>query len=383
MKKILIFSEDFPPADGGIAQWAAGMAKSFQQLGYEVAVLTRFIDSKTAEVQTRESYAVSHIHGNYWKKLRTWYAHKGVRSVIKSGFVPDVVIATTWNLARGITSLAKKYGFRLILVVHGLEVTRKMTPMKQKWLQDTLNASDLVVSVSHFTKTRVVKQYGIAPENIMVLPNGVNPEQFFPMTALSDWRKKYELDGQKVILTLARLVERKGHDRVIQALPKILAEVPNVRYLISGKTNSDYAKHLMQLSCDLGVEKHITFIGYIEPEALNAHYNLCDVYIMPSYELTEKGDTEGFGITYLEANACEKPVIGGRSGGVLDAIEDGKSGFLVEPNCISEIEEKLLFLLKNDAAAKTIGKSGRERIMQSFTWKRIAEQLAAKLTAMH
>ncbi|ACF12767.1 glycosyl transferase group 1 [Chloroherpeton thalassium ATCC 35110] len=376
MKKILIFSEDFPPNVGGIAQWAAGMAESFQKLGYDVAVLTRFLSQEIADLQRRSSYPVRHMRGNYWKKLRTWYAYKGVKSLVKSGFLPDTVIATTWNLARGATGLAKKFGFRLIIVVHGLEVTRKMTPIKQKWLKETLNAADLIVSVSHFTKERVVSQHGIAPEKIMVLPNGVNPEQFFPISALSDWRRKYQLDGQKVILTLARLKERKGHDRVIQALPKILSEVPNVRYLISGKTDSDYARRLMQLCRDLNLEKQVTFIGYIEPEALNAHYNLCDVYIMPSYELTETGDTEGFGITYLEANACEKPVIGGRSGGVLDAIEDGKSGFLVAPDNILEIEEKLLLLLKNPEVAEKIGKYGRERILKSLTWERIAERLA-------
>ena len=100
---------------------------------------------------------------------------------------------------------------------------------------------------------------------------------------------------------------------------------------------------------------------------------------MPSRELVDRGDTEGFGITYLEANACEKPVIGGRSGGVSDAVVDGTTGFLVNPDDIEEIADKLITLLSDPVLSKRLGKQGRERIENFYTWDVIAKKIAASI----
>jgi phosphatidylinositol alpha-1,6-mannosyltransferase len=112
---------------------------------------------------------------------------------------------------------------------------------------------------------------------------------------------------------------------------------------------------------------------------LPAFYNLCDAYIMPSREIASSGDTEGFGITFLEANACEKPVIGGNSGGVVDAIVDGETGLLVDPLDPAAIAEKAILLLTDKALAEKLGIQGRERIEKGFTWRVITEKMMKEL----
>jgi phosphatidyl-myo-inositol dimannoside synthase len=377
---IIIFSEDFPPKDGGIAQWAAGIAKSLHRMSYTVKVLTRHISTEAEKIQLQESYPVIQVYGNRWRQLRSYYTFRAMKALYNREKAPDVVIATTWNIARGITGLLKKHGTKLIVVIHGLEVTRKMNWMKRVWLIKTLKSAHRVIAVSNFTQERVISQYNIPPDNIITLPNGVDPERFHPLADVSILQKRFGLVDKKIILTLARLQERKGHDKVIEALPMVMKQVPNAHYLISGAKNGAFYKKISQQVKDMGLESHVTFTGYVEPEEINLFYNLCDVYIMPSRELKKNGDTEGFGITFLEANACEKPVIGGRSGGVVDAIENGITGYLVDPLDVEEIAQKLTLLLTNDQHAHLLGQQGRQRILKNYTWDAVASRIVDALS---
>jgi len=133
-------------------------------------------------------------------------------------------------------------------------------------------------------------------------------------------------------------------------------------------------KELEDLVKKLKLSEHVIFVGYIahEDEDLLKYYTACDVFIMPSREIKEKGDVEGFGIVYLEANACGKPVIGGKSGGVVDAIEDGVTGLLVDPQNINDISKALIKLLINKEYSSELGVTGRKRVEKEFNWKNIA-----------
>ena len=118
----------------------------------------------------------------------------------------------------------------------------------------------------------------------------------------------------------------------------------------------------------------MVFGGYVAPERLNEVYNLCDVYVMPSRVIEEEGDVEGFGITFLEANACGKPVVGGNSGGVPDAVVDGENGFLVDPTSPMEIANAVIQLVNDPALAERLGRQGLDRIGRGYTWNAIATQ---------
>lgn len=377
-RKVIIYSEDFPPYPGGIAQWAAGVANSLIKLGHEVRVITRYREKYSDKFQEWK-FLVQYVQGDHWKQLRSWYWYKSLKQLLNNGVLPDLIIATTWNCSRGLLAITKKNNIKLVTVAHGLEVTRKMSAIKKKWLSRTLKKNDYVISVSHFTRNKILEMYPVDPRKIIVFPNGVDLSIFKPELETHSLKKKHNLTDEKIILTLARVVERKGHDKVIEAIPAVLKKIPNLKYIIAGSYENSYYNKLQHLIVDLKFTEVVIFTGYIHPNEIPDYYNLCDVYIMPSRELESSGDTEGFGITYLEANACGKPVIGGNSGGVSDAIVDGETGFLVNPTDVDEIANKLFLLLSDPELAQKLGKNGRDRIKKSYTWDIITRDILDKV----
>jgi phosphatidyl-myo-inositol dimannoside synthase len=273
----------------------------------------------------------------------------------------------------------RRSGARMVCVAHGLEVTRRMPRLKRWWLERTLRRCHDLVAVSAFTRSAMAERFGLDAARILVLPNGVDPDRFRPDADVSALRQRHAWDAKRVILTLARVVERKGHDLVIRALPRIREQVPEVRYVIAGPDDGGETDRLRGLAEELGVGHAVEFTGGLSADEIPLYYNACDVYVMPSREVTRTGDTEGFGITFLEANACGKPVIGGRSGGVVDALEDGVTGFLVDPADADDLANRVILLLSDPELASRMGRAGRARVLASYTWARIAAELASRL----
>jgi phosphatidylinositol alpha-1,6-mannosyltransferase len=167
---------------------------------------------------------------------------------------------------------------------------------------------------------------------------------------------------------------------VIRALPHVLKRVPDARYVIAGPGFDDERARLRTLAEETGVAERVVFAGELPLEDIPLMYNACDVYVMASRVLEGAGDVEGFGITFLEANACGKPVIGGRSGGVPDAIEDGVNGYLVTPTDVGEIAARLIALLTDDVLAKAMAERAIARIKAGFTWDRITAAILATVS---
>jgi phosphatidylinositol alpha-1,6-mannosyltransferase len=182
-----------------------------------------------------------------------------------------------------------------------------------------------------------------------------------------------------MILTVGGLVQRKGHDLVIRAMPAVLSRVPDLLYVIVGEGPNRAA--LEALAESLGVRRSIHFAGRVAHERLPEYFALCDAYVMPSRARLEQADVEGFGLVYLEANACAKPAIGGRAGGVPDAIVHGKTGLLVDPGDVDDLARSIVTLLVNRELAATMGRQGLERVRASFTWTHVANRVREALAA--
>ena len=267
------------------------------------------------------------------------------------------------------------------MTVHGNEILhhRFRTPYWMGWMHRVFHAASAVLCVSSATSGKVLSVLGGGEKlerKIRVVRNGVDPDRFVA-GAVPSVRGRYGLDGKKVILTLARLVERKGQDKMIEALPAIKREIPDVRYVICGK-GSDEAR-LRRIAVEQGVSDEVVFAGFVPNEVRGAFYDVCDLYAMPSREIPEKGDVEGFGITYLEANAFGKPVIGGRSGGVAEAVIDGVTGILVDPWDVNAIASACIRLLKEPDLAERLGRQGRDRVKTEFSWDKICGELSDML----
>ena len=254
-----------------------------------------------------------------------------------------------------------------------------MQPSGQK-LQVGLRRADRVLAVSRFT-ANLVQKFGVFPDRIVIVHPGCDSDHFRPLCPTMELRQKLLGDRHKdkVILSIGNLVARKGHDMVIRALPRLRETVPEVTYLIVGEGSNRI--QLENLAIALGVRDRVVFAGPLA-EDLPDIYALSDVFVMPSREQIEECDVEGFGLAFLEASACAKPVVGGRSGGIPDAIVDGGTGLLVNPHDPEDIANALARLLTNNHLAIRFGQQGRTWVVKYFGWNRIAGQVQGILQSV-
>lgn len=255
----------------------------------------------------------------------------------------------------------------VLMYAHGEEIPRA----DARWgfyVRDMLRF-DGYIAASRYTRGKL-QELGISADRIRVVNSGVDIERFSPGPKPQYLADRYNLRGRRVLMTLARLDLRKGHDQVLRALPEVLQSVPDLCYLIVGA--GDELSRLQSMTAELGLADHVVFAGRIEDAEVADHYRLADVYIMPNRSL--HADTEGFGIVFLEANACGKPVIGGRAGGVPDAIEDGVSGLLVEGESVLAVQEAIVRLFTDTGLAERLGRNGLERARR-FAWPTQTERL--------
>jgi phosphatidylinositol alpha-1,6-mannosyltransferase len=217
----------------------------------------------------------------------------------------------------------------------------------------------LIVANTSNTKTELVKLQQ-APHRIAIIYPFIDPDRFRPNIDGSRVILRHRLIGKRILLTVARLDEVKGIDIVMRAMPHVLDAVPDAVYLIVG--DGPLRKRLKTLASELGISDRVIFTGRVDywSEELPQYYNACDVFVMTSRGTTRKGETESFGIAYLEAGACGKPVIGSRVGGVQEAIRDGVTGMLVDPTDVRDVANAAIRLLTDDRLAREMGQKGRQ-----------------------
>ena len=268
-------------------------------------------------------------------------------------------------------ALKRVLGTRLIFYIHGEEVTT-VTPYRfyGRRRKQHLARADAVVAVSGFTRQALIELMDVADDKIALIYNGVDLARFSPGPRNPALLRRYALDGKQVLLTVGRLVPRKGIDTTIRALPALLDTFPDLHYLVVGR--GPYRADLEALAAELGVSRHVSFAGGVPDDELVDHYRLCDLFVMPNRELANH-DTEGFGLVFLEANACGKPVIGGRAGGVVEAVRDGQNGLLVDGDDVAALERTIASVLGDAAFADALATRGLA-IAQASGWESRAQQ---------
>jgi phosphatidylinositol alpha-1,6-mannosyltransferase len=180
-------------------------------------------------------------------------------------------------------------------------------------------------------------------------------------------RKELNLEGKKVIVSVGRLVHRKGQDHLIESMPQILESVPDAHLLMVGK--GPYLEYLAKLVALNKLENHVSFIGRIQYAELPRFICAGDVFAMPSRSRLAGLEVEGLGIVYLEASSCGLPVIAGSSGGAPDAVIDGVTGFVVDGTDNQQIAKAAIELLNNPEKAKAMGMAGRQWIIDNWRWE--------------
>ena len=199
-----------------------------------------------------------------------------------------------------------------------------------------IRGAHAIVAVSRFTRDATARLGGtdVAPR-IALIENGVDPRRFRPGPKRADLLEFYGLTGAFVFVSVCRLLEKKGVDHALTAFAGLAAAFPRARYLVVG--DGPYRPRLEALAAELGVADRVIFTGLVAEEELVDHYRLGDVFVMPNRELAN-GDTEGFGLVFLEANACGLPVVAGCAGGSPDAVTDGENGLVVDGRDVVAVE---------------------------------------------
>jgi len=239
----------------------------------------------------------------------------------------------------------KKFGCKLINYIHGEEITSEFNSRLFKNRREKyLAQADAVIAVSNFTRQALINQMGVPADKIELIKNGVNTKIFVPRPKNHSLAKRYSLEEKKIIFSVGRLIPRKGFDMTIKALPAILEQHPDTHYLIAG--TGEYRTELEIIAAENNVTQHVTFAGRVPDEELVDHYNLCDLFAMPNREMPD-GDTEGFGLVFLEANACGKTVIAGNAGGAVEAVTHMDNGLIVDGCKPDEISNSIIKILSN------------------------------------
>lgn len=378
MTRRLFVSIDFPPEKGGIQNYVYGLVSNLPPS--ETFVLT---DSATEEMRAEterfdkeqpfpvyriglktKSVAVSFLQLLrllYWIiRLKTKH---GIREIHFGNVLP---VGMSGPLAKLLCNV------RYYTYIHGLDalsIIRKKRSYKYISLRFTLKFANKIVCNSNYTKRRLM-EIGIREEQLTIIPPGIHMEE--QKTRLADrpldaLRAKWKLEDKKVILTVARLVERKGHDVTLKALSRLVAEYPELCYVICG--DGPDRKRLSKLVAELELEPYVRFTGVVDDEELAGLYSLADLFIMPSREIGEKGDVEGYGIVFLEANYNRVPVIAGNSGGIPDAVLDNVTGYLVDPLSDGEIAMRIKSLLDNASLCREMGENGFRWVTENCLWK--------------
>lgn len=366
--KVLFITNDFLPRTGGVANFIHHLADQLGKRGHTVSILA-----------PRENGFDKIKPKNYhiywcpkWKRLASVPFIFYTLFLVLTRRIEKVFIGHVMS-THAIGCLVLKFLFRIpsAILTHGNDLRYSCsTTVDTIVVRYLLNNASLILCNSRFTaETLGAKGYTRKSE---IFHPGVDTTIFRPGVDISEIRKIYHLDGHKVILTVARLVEKKNIEGVLRALPKVIQAIPNVLYLIIGEGEKKEA--LEEISGQLGVKNHVLFLGRIENNLLPRYYCACDLYVMPSFEDKRSKDIETFGISYIEANACEKPVIGGRSGGVVDAIIEGETGLLVNPHDIDEIADAIIRLLRDSELARRIGENSRTRVEKELSWEKVGNQ---------
>jgi phosphatidylinositol alpha-1,6-mannosyltransferase len=220
-----------------------------------------------------------------------------------------------------------------------------------------------IVCIANFVRRVLHEDYGVSEEKLYVVyPKIDTDERQVDPHHVKVFRQEL-VGNNKLLLMVGRLAqERKGFDKAIEALPMILAREPDTKLMVAGPGDQTHLKCLAQ---QVGVEDQVVFVGEVERTQLMLLYAACDAFLLPT-RILPSGDTEGFGIVFLEANLMGRPVIGGRGGGTEDAIVDGQTGLLVDGYDTRQIADAAIRLLSDPAYANLLGQQGKEKVLREF-----------------
>ena len=372
----LFVTNDFGPRAGGIETFVHGLIERLPR-GSVVVYTSAQPDSEKFDAKWLTDFGVEVIRDRSKILLPTPRVIKACQKLVKSRNLTRVAFGAAAPLGIMARAMRSAGAEKIVALTHGHEVWWAKVPPFSFAIKFMSQSIDAITYLGDYTRSEISKAISKNDVGKLVqIAPGLDVDHFVP-TDSSELRAQLGLADKAVIISVGRLVHRKGQDKLISALPAIRAAVPNVHLVLVGV--GPHQKFLENLVAKLNVADCVTFIGRINYSELPKYICVGDIFAMPSRSRFFGLEVEGLGIVYLEASACGLPVVGGKSGGAPDAVLVGETGVVVDGTNSSEIAEACIDLLNNPELCALMGATGRTWIIENWRWEIWATKYAELL----
>jgi phosphatidylinositol alpha-1,6-mannosyltransferase len=360
MRKTLFLTNDFGPRAGGIETFVHGLIERLPK-GSVIVYTSQQGNTSTYDQSWLDKYGVKVFRDRSTMLLPTPRVIWKVRHLISKEQPDNLVFGAAAPLALAGKLLTAN---RKIAITHGHEVWWAKVPPFNLLLRLIGNSVDHLTYLGQFTKSEISKALSRSGKSKLIqISPGIDTEHFKPVDS-ENLRSELGIADKEVIVSVGRLVPRKGQDILIKAMPKILKSREQAHLLLVG--SGPYRRKLENLIVDLNLQNHVNFTGRVQYQNLPTYLSAGDIFAMPARSRFFGLEVEGLGIVYLEASSCGLPVLAGDSGGAPDAVDQGVTGLVVNGLDVDQVALGVIQLLSSDR--KAMGQAGREFVLKNWDW---------------
>ena len=364
-RKILLVTNDLGPRAGGIESFILGLLARLPQQSVVIYTSTQD-NSINFDSELFTKYGAIVIRDRAKILMPTPRITNRAISIMKSYDAKIIWFGAAAPLALMAANLRKNGAARIIALTHGHEVWWAKLPIFRQLLNKISKDVDQLTYLGDFTKKAMQPAISDVRKLVKIAP-GIDVEHFIPANKSTQLLEKYKLNNRQVIVSVGRLVHRKGQDKLIVAMAQVVKKFPNVTLLIVGE--GPIRNMLQKLVHHHSLEKNVIFTGRVQLDDLPKYIQLADVFAMPARDRFFGLEVEGLGIVYLEASACGVPVIVGQSGGAPDAVISDVTGLIVDGTKPDEIAAAVIKVLADPELAKKYSDAGRDWIVSEWRWE--------------
>ena len=369
---------EYPPRIvGGIARVVHDLSHKLVKDGNDVTVVTykegdcpEFENDKGVKVYRVENYMIHPNNFTDWIMQLNFNLTSKASQIISEQGRFDCIHAHDWLVAYSAKTLKDAFQIPIISTIHATESGRNsgIHDDVQRYINDTewlltYESSEVIVN-SNYMKCELQRLFGLPFEKINVIPNGINLNNFTGIEKDYDFRRKYAMDNEKIILYIGRLVYEKGIQHLIAAMPKIINGYNDTKLVIGGR--GGMYDELREQARNLGIENKVYFTGYLSSKEVQKMYKCADIAVFPS-------TYEPFGIVALEAMLAGIPTVVSDIGGLNEIVDHGVNGMKSYAGNSNSIADSVLTLLYNHQLCDNIVKNAKTKVKQEFNWNKIAK----------
>ncbi len=364
---ILCITNDFGPRAGGIETFVIGL---IERMPFGSVMVYTSQQGNTTEYDQKwlENYGVEVIRDKSKVLLPSPRVGRAVRKLVRQRGTTKAFFGAAAPLALLSQGLRRAGVTRIVALTHGHEVWwAKVWPFSLA-IRRIGSGVDVLTYLGEFTRRAISRSLSTKAQSSMVrIAPGIDTRHFAPVASAVELKRELDLEGKRLIVSVGRLVHRKGQDTLVEALPQILKSHPDAHILFVGV--GPHLEYIHKRAIQLGVLDHVSFVGRVQYSELPRFISAGEIFAMPSRSRLAGLEVEGLGIVYLEASACELPVVGGLSGGAPDALLEGETGFAADGLDPVLVAHAVISLLDDPVRAKEMGKRGRQWIIDEWEWR--------------